>query len=69
MTPQLALAMLQWATPIVMQAIREHRAQRLAAGQDPNVELTDEQVFQMLNDNIDKYLAEGAAWRAQHPDA
>lgn len=47
--------------PIVGAIVREHRA---AHGADP----TDEEIMATFTANIDKYLAEGAAWRAAHPE-
>ena len=50
-------------TPIVTQAIRDHKAAN--AGADP----TDAEIIARLEANVAKYLGEGAAWKAAHPDA
>jgi hypothetical protein len=68
MNPELAAAILKWAVPVVMQVIRERRAVKLAAGEDPST-VTDEEVIAAFNSNIDRFLAEGEAWRAEHPSA
>ena len=62
MNPALAAAILQWATPIVLQIIRDRRKTQTG-------EVTDEEILATFNQNIEKYLNEGAEWRAQHPDA
>lgn len=65
MNPELAMAILKWAAPIILEILRSHRQRFGVSAED----LTDEQVIAEFNQNLDKYLNEGAAWRAQHPDA
>lgn len=50
-------------TPLVLQGVSDWKAAN--PGQEP----TSEQVLALLQANIDKYLAEGAAWTATHPTA
>jgi len=48
--------------PAILDIVLRHRQ---ATGVDP----TSEEVLAAFHANIDKYLAEGAAWRAAHPTA
>jgi hypothetical protein len=61
--PTIAVELVKLAIPIVMDIVKHHREKN--NGQIP----TEEQILATFNQNIDKYLAEGEAWRAAHPDA
>ena len=58
----LILQLAQVFTPIVMDIVRKHQAAH-------NGELpTDETVHTELTANLAKYLEEGSAWKATHPN-
>ncbi len=59
MPPELIVGLFNVFAPIVKSIIDAHKAQ----GIDP----TDAQIAAIFAANIDKYLSEGAAWRAAHP--
>lgn len=61
MPPELILGLFSVFAPIVRSIIDAHKAANNGASP------TDEQVKAEFAANIDKYLAEGAAWRAAHP--
>jgi hypothetical protein len=46
--------------PAIIDLVLQHRQ---ATGVDP----TSEEVLAAFHRNLDRYLAEGAAWRAAHP--
>jgi len=57
---QLIIQLFGIFAPIVRQIIEDSRAE---TGTDP----TDEEVIAKFNADIDKYLAEGMKWNAEHP--
>lgn len=57
----LILQLLTVFSPIIADIIRKFRAEH---GVDP----TDAQIQAELTANVAKYLGEGSAWRAAHPD-
>jgi hypothetical protein len=59
---QLILQLFGIFAPIVADVIKDHRKE---AGVDPTFEQMQARFF----GNIDKYLGEGSAWRAAHPNA
>lgn len=61
-TPALLSAILNIAGPPVLAFVTAHHA---ATGQMPTLD----ELKAELNSNIDKYLAEGAAFTAAHPHA
>jgi hypothetical protein len=50
------------AIPVVVDIIKRHREKN--NGEVP----TEDQIRTEFNNNIDRYLSEGAAWKAAHPD-
>ena len=57
--PEVILALFSTFAPIVREIIAKFQNEN-------NGELpTDEQMIQIFNDNADRILAEGAAWKAQ----
>jgi hypothetical protein len=60
--PSVFIELFKIAAPIVMDIVRRHQAAN--NGQLP----TDAQVQTVFEANIDRYLAEGEAWKATHPD-
>ena len=61
MNPQVILALITTLAPIVRQGILDF--QQAHEGRFP----TEEELTAQFSSNIDKYLGEGAAWRAAHP--
>lgn len=61
--PEVILGIFNAVAPIVKDIVKKH--QDAHNGQMP----TDEEVTAAFNQNIDAHLAEGAAWRAAHPNA
>lgn len=61
MPTDLIIQLLNVFAPIVLSAVARHQA---ATGQTP----TRAQLMAELERNIDFYLAEGAQWKATHPD-
>jgi hypothetical protein len=60
--PEVILGIFNAVAPIVKDIVAKHLA---VTGAMP----TDAEVTAAFNQNIDTYLAEGAAWRAAHPNA
>lgn len=60
MSQELLLAMFNTVAPMVIGIIKDHKAK---TGAEP----TDEEIKQIFTANINKYLSEGAAWKATHP--
>lgn len=63
MNPELIVGLFNVFAPIVKDIIEKHRAAN--DGADP----TEADIKAAFASNVDKYLAEGSAWRAAHPDA
>lgn len=61
MWEQLLPQLVGTVAPIIIGIIKDHRAK---TGQDP----TPEEVVATFTANLSKYLTEGAAWKAAHPN-
>lgn len=61
MWEQLIPQLIAVAAPVIAGIIRNHHQ---ATGEIP----TDEQIRAELLANVEKYLGEGAAWKASHPE-
>jgi hypothetical protein len=61
MPPLLIAELLKYLLPLIVEIRTTWKAAH--SGAEP----TDAQILAEFNANIDKYLAEGAAWRAAHP--
>ena len=63
LTPEASIALFNIFAPIVTGIIKDYRASH--GDKMP----TDAEVVAQFTSNIDRYLAEGAAWRKTHPKA
>ena len=63
MPPELLLAIFNFAAPLVRKVIEDFRKKN--DGRMP----TDEEMLAEFNANADRILAEGDAWKRDHPDA
>lgn len=61
----LALALFNTFYPITLQVIDRIKK----AKNDPNYQPTNEEMQAEFQNNMDAILAEGAAWKASHPNA
>lgn len=59
----LILELISLFTPMIREAIDNYKARH--DGQEP----TDADVIAEFNANVEKYLGEGSAWKAAHPNA
>ncbi len=57
----LSVSLINAAIPIIAGIIRDHQ---VAHGTTP----TDEEIAATFNANVDRFLAEGQAWLASHPE-